>query len=74
MRSPSYDVTGPVSRSLAVSPYALALAAASVHTGRTIDDAAARPLVPLAFMAMHIGWGVGFWEGLVHEFRTSGRR
>jgi len=59
---------------LAVSPYALALAAASVHTGRTIDDAAARPLVPLAFMAMHIGWGVGFWEGLVHEYRTSRRR
>ena len=58
----------------AVSPYAAALAFASVRTGRTIDDASARPLVPLAFMAMHVGWGVGFWEGLVHEVTSSGQR
>ncbi len=56
----------------AVSPYVLALTAATVHTARQIEDTTARPLVPLAFMAMHVGWGVGFWEGLVHEIRTNG--
>ncbi len=58
---------------VATAPYALALGVASVHAGRQIEDTTARPLVPLAFMAMHIGWGVGFWEGLVHEFRASRR-
>ena len=58
----------------AVSPYAAALAAASVHTGRTIDDASGRPLVPLAFVAMHVGWGIGFWEGLVHEIKANRTR
>jgi hypothetical protein len=32
-------------------------------TGRGLE-AAARIRVPLAFLAMHVGWGIGFWEGL----------
>jgi succinoglycan biosynthesis protein ExoA len=47
---------------LLVSPYAAALAAASVHTARTLDDGRARKFVPAAFLAMHVGWGAGVWS------------
>jgi succinoglycan biosynthesis protein ExoA len=45
-----------------VAPYAGALAVASVSAGRRVDDAAARALLPVAFLAMHVGWGVGVWS------------
>jgi succinoglycan biosynthesis protein ExoA len=45
-----------------VAPYAAGLAAASVQTGRTLDTPRDRAFVPGAFLAMHIGWGVGFWS------------
>jgi succinoglycan biosynthesis protein ExoA len=45
-----------------VSPYAAGLVAASVQTGRTLDTAQERAFVPGSFLAMHIGWGVGFWS------------
>jgi len=45
-----------------VAPYAGALAVASVFAGRRVDDAAARALLPVAFLAMHVGWGVGVWS------------
>lgn len=47
-----------------VAPYAFGVAAASVVTGRRLDGRA-RALVPVAFVAMHVGWGLGFWEGLL---------
>lgn len=47
-----------------VAPYGLALGAASVRTGRQLDSTADRIQVPLAFLAMHVGWGVGFWSGV----------
>jgi succinoglycan biosynthesis protein ExoA len=45
-----------------VAPYAGALAVACVSAGRRVDDAAARALLPAAFLAMHVGWGVGVWS------------
>lgn len=46
--------------------YAAAVAAASIVTARNVDRAA-RPYVPSAFAAMHVGWGMGFWEGLARR-------
>jgi succinoglycan biosynthesis protein ExoA len=50
-------------------PYGFALAAASVVTARRVGSAAARFRVPAAFIAMHLGWGLGFWEGMVALLR-----
>jgi hypothetical protein len=44
--------------------YALGLAMASLITARAIPDRRARVRVPLAFLAMHTGWGLGFWQGV----------
>ncbi len=57
-----------------VAPYASGLAVASVRTARTLDDPASRVFVPAAFLAMHVGWGVGVWARalqLLREGRTS---
>jgi glycosyltransferase involved in cell wall biosynthesis len=48
----------------AAAPYVVALGLASAATARKLDDRRARRLVPAAFAAMHLGWGLGFWEGL----------
>jgi cellulose synthase/poly-beta-1,6-N-acetylglucosamine synthase-like glycosyltransferase len=53
----------------AVSPYLAALTAASVLTARRLRESKAKAWVPAAFAAMHIGWGIGFWEGLVKNPR-----
>jgi glycosyltransferase involved in cell wall biosynthesis len=50
----------------AVAPYAVAVAAASAITARGVD-AEARRHVPGAFLAMHVGWGLGFWQGAASE-------
>lgn len=47
-----------------VAPYAAAVAAATVHTARPLDGAAERSYVAPAFLAMHLGWGIGFWAGV----------
>jgi succinoglycan biosynthesis protein ExoA len=44
------------------APYAAGLAVASVQTARTLDDPRARAYLPAAFLAMHVGWGVGVWS------------
>jgi succinoglycan biosynthesis protein ExoA len=46
------------------APYLVALTAASVQTGRKLESPAERAHVPLAFLAMHVGWGLGFWSAL----------
>jgi succinoglycan biosynthesis protein ExoA len=56
------------------APYALAVASASVSTGRKLDTAADRARVPLAFVAMHVGWGVGFWSGVRAKVAEAARR
>ncbi len=50
--------------------YLLGLAFATVQTAGRLD-LRARPYLPAAFVAMHAGWGLGFWEGLIH--RRMGR-
>jgi PST family polysaccharide transporter len=46
--------------------YLLGLAFATARTARRLD-LRARPYVPAAFVAMHVGWGLGFWEGVIHR-------
>ena len=59
-------------RRLAVAitaPYVAALTAATARVAGQVDPPA-RPFVAPAFVAMHVGWGVGFWAGLL---RPAGR-
>jgi succinoglycan biosynthesis protein ExoA len=56
------------------APYVLALTAASVQTARRLQTPAERAYVPLAFSAMHIGWGLGFWSALGSVLLRRARR
>ena len=51
--------------SLAV-PYAAAVAVAGASAARDVPPTSRRYL-PAAFVAMHVGWGLGFWEGLARR-------
>lgn len=53
-----------------VLPYLLALAGASALTARRIRGGKAKLFVPLAFLAMHFGWGIGFFRGLVRPTKA----
>jgi succinoglycan biosynthesis protein ExoA len=55
-------------------PYLTALTAASVQTAARLPDRRARKYVPAAFVAMHFGWGLGLWTGLVRNGLGSLRR
>jgi glycosyltransferase involved in cell wall biosynthesis len=55
-----------------VAPYAGTLAVASAQTAGALDDPAARRYVPAAFLAMHIGWGVGVWSRAFELVRNRG--
>ena len=48
-----------------IGPYAAAVATATAAILRRDRDRAAAPFVPAAFVAMHVGWGVGFWEQML---------
>jgi succinoglycan biosynthesis protein ExoA len=50
----------------ALVPYAVAVAVVSASAGRSLEHGSRRYL-PAAFVAMHVGWGVGFWEGLARR-------
>lgn len=58
------SVRKPLWSAAAVAPYAIGVGAASRIAARKLEDRAARLFVPAAFVAMHIGWGLGFWEGI----------
>jgi glycosyltransferase involved in cell wall biosynthesis len=58
-------VRRPARAAAMVAPYAAALTVASVRTARSLDDPRARAFVPAAFLAMHVGWGVGVWSRAV---------
>jgi succinoglycan biosynthesis protein ExoA len=45
------------------APYAVVLAGASAKVAGEVDEQARRFVAP-AFLAMHVGWGIGFWRGL----------
>lgn len=46
----------------ALAPYAGLIAVATARTAGRLDDPADRKWVAPAFVALHLGWGVGFWE------------
>jgi succinoglycan biosynthesis protein ExoA len=54
-----------------VVPYFVALTVASALTARRVGGASARIRIPAAFAAMHVGWGLGFWQGLAAELRAQ---
>jgi succinoglycan biosynthesis protein ExoA len=56
------------------SPYAVALAIAVAVTARKVASARARAMLPAAFAAMHVGWGVGFLRGLAEAVTGRGPR
>jgi succinoglycan biosynthesis protein ExoA len=49
-----------------VSPYVMGVAVATRQTRRALENDADWTHLPAAFTAMHVGWGYGFWAGLVH--------
>jgi hypothetical protein len=54
-----------------MAPYELAVVAASLRTGRQLDTFGDRARLPFAFMAMHLGWGVGFCSGVVGVIKET---
>jgi hypothetical protein len=62
----------PGAAAVMVAPYAAAVAAASVQTARGLADPRARRLVPAAFLAMHLGWGLGVWSRIAELVRRGG--
>ena len=45
-----------------VAPYAALVATATARTVGQLEDPADRKWVAPAFVALHLGWGLGFWE------------
>jgi cellulose synthase/poly-beta-1,6-N-acetylglucosamine synthase-like glycosyltransferase len=60
--------------SAVVAPYTLALAAASAMTARQLTGWRERAWVAPAYVAMHAGWGVGAWHGLLATWARRARR
>jgi hypothetical protein len=40
---------------------------ASAVTAARVEDRRAKRYVPAAYVAMHVGWGLGFWSGLLRR-------
>lgn len=57
-----------------VAPYAGVIAAATATVAPTLDSAESCRWLPLAFMAMHLGHGIGMWEALLVGARPEGGR
>ena len=49
----------------AFGPYLVGLAAATKRSEDALEVDAQRSALPVAFVAMHAGWGVGFWQQLI---------
>jgi succinoglycan biosynthesis protein ExoA len=52
-----------------LAPYLAGVAGASVHAGRQVSSPDERRMLAPAFIAMHTGWGIGFWRGVVDALR-----
>jgi glycosyltransferase involved in cell wall biosynthesis len=48
----------------AMLPYVVAVGVASAEAAGALQGAAERVRLPAAFVAMHFGWGLGFWSRL----------
>jgi succinoglycan biosynthesis protein ExoA len=55
----------------AVVPYAAAVALATATTAGRTPAGSRRWLAP-SFVAMHVGWGIGFWEGVARLLAGHG--
>ena len=55
----------PKAAATVVGPYVAALLGASALVAARVRDVRAASRLPSAFLAMHLGWGLGFWEGLI---------
>lgn len=64
----------PALAAAAVAPYLIAVAAASAVITRQAPPGADRRAVPAALMAMQVGWGLGFWEGVPALLRQAASR
>jgi succinoglycan biosynthesis protein ExoA len=53
----------------AAAPYAALLGTASISTAKRVPDPRAKVLIPPAFLAMHFGWGLGFWQGFASSLK-----
>lgn len=65
-------VRRPIAWLTAAAPYGVALGVASVRVGRRLSCPADRAHVPFAFLAMHVGWGIGFWSGALTSCWRAG--
>ena len=54
----------------ALAPYLLAVLTGTVITVGRMDGGKAHRWVAPAFVAMHVGWGIGFWRGVVDVVRA----
>ncbi len=50
-----------------LAPYVLAVAGASTAKAKSLERPREKLWLLAAFPAMHIGWGVGFWEGFLRD-------
>lgn len=57
----------PRTAALLGAPYAAAVTIASAVTASRVEDRRAKRYVPAAYVAMHVGWGLGFWSGLLRR-------
>ncbi|HEX6248382.1 MAG TPA: glycosyltransferase family 2 protein [Nocardioidaceae bacterium] len=57
-----------------LAPYAAAVAVESVRAGRSLGRPRERLSLPAAFVAMHVGWGVGFWLRLAQTLPRHARQ
>lgn len=64
----------PAQAALMVAPYAAGVALATQKTRGALEEDADWVHLPAAFAAMHVGWGYGFWAGLVRGLARRGRR
>jgi hypothetical protein len=57
-------VRHPGRSALMMAPYAAAITAATAQTAPRLDSRRDLASLPGAFVAMHVGWGIGFWAGV----------
>lgn len=57
----------------ALAPYATIVAIGTATTVPQLDTLAEKVRVAPAFVALHIGWGLGFWDEVVQIVRHRGR-
>jgi succinoglycan biosynthesis protein ExoA len=61
----------PAQAVLMLAPYAAGVAVATRQTRRALQDDREWVHLPGAFVAMHVGWGYGFWAGLIRRLLGS---